>query len=262
MATRSSIEWTEVTWNPVTGCTKVSAGCKHCYAERMAKRLKAMGVKQYKNGFNLSLAPKQLLLPYSWKSPKLVFVNSMSDLFHEDVPIEYIQKIFKVMRDTPHHTYQILTKRSERLLELSDYLAWNKNIWMGVSVENDKVIGRIKDLLSTDAKVRFLSLEPLLGPLEGLPLDGIHWVIVGGESGPGARPMRYEWAVSILKQCNEADVPFFFKQWGIAKFNARSSDPTILASHPQHAKGGCQIDGRIYRDMPKAVRRNECEKAA
>jgi len=250
MARVSSIEWTDVTWNPVTGCNKVSAGCKFCYAERMAKRLQAMGVDQYRHGFKLTLAPQMLALPYSWKSPRTVFVNSMSDLFHKDVPLNYLQQVFKVMNETPRHTYQILTKRSDRLRALSPVLNWTPNIWMGVSVEEEKVSFRIADLLATSATIKFLSIEPLIGPVETLYLDKIDWVIVGGESGPGARPLKKEWVISILRQCNKHKVKFFFKQWGNPKFNGNPQDPTIDASHPLHAKGGCQLNGKVYRDIP------------
>ena len=190
---QSSIEWTEMTWNPLTGCNKISAGCKFCYAERMAKRLKEMGVPQYRNGFELTLQPQTLAQPYTWRTPKVVFVNSMSDLFHKDVPLEYIQKVFKVMNDTPHHTYQVLTKRADRLAELSEQLNWTPNIWMGVSVEAEKVSWRIKELAKTGAAIKFLSVEPLIAPVKNLYLEHIDWVIVGGESGPGARPMKKEW---------------------------------------------------------------------
>lgn len=254
MATHSTIEWTELTWNPVTGCNKVSAGCKFCYAERMAKRLQAMGVEQYRNGFKLTLAPQVLSLPFSWKSPKLVFVNSMSDLFHKEVSLSYIQRVFDVMNATPQHTYQILTKRSERLLELSKHLSWTENIWMGVSVEEEKVSYRIRDLIETDAKIKFLSVEPLIAPVQNLYLNNIDWVIVGGESGPGARPLKYEWVVSIQKDCRAHKVPFFFKQWGKPQFNVQQDDPTIEKRHPQHAKGGCQLNGKIHRAMPSRTR--------
>src|SRR6266568_2309162 len=217
MPTRSNIEWTEMTWNPVTGCTKVSQGCKHCYAERMARRLKAMGSGRYRNGFQVTLHPDLLDVPRSWRQPRVVFVNSMSDLFHDDVPLAYIQRVFATMRDCPHHTFQVLTKRSERLAKLAPQLPWPNNVWMGVSVEDARVIHRVADLQSVPAAVRFLSLEPLIGPLDALPLEGIHWVIVGGESGPGARPMQLAWVESILLQCRHAGVPFFFKQWGGAK---------------------------------------------
>ncbi len=252
MATQSSIEWTEVTWNPVTGCTKISAGCKICYAERMAKRLQAMGVYQYKDGFKLALAPQIIDLPRSWKRPRVVFVNSMSDLFHEKIPLEYIQRVFRVMNETPH-IYQVLTKRSDRLLEISNKLEWTENIWMGVSVENEKVSARTSHLLKTPAKTKFLSIEPLIGPIHTLPLNGIDWVIVGGESGPKARPMKKEWVESIRQRVQSQNIPFFFKQWGKTQFNVNQDDPTIAKDHPQHAKGGCQLDHQVYRDLPHRV---------
>ncbi len=212
MATK--IEWTEVTWNPVTGCSKISPGCKNCYADRMAKRLKAMGVERYRNGFELTLQDDVVDLPYSWKSPKLVFVNSMSDMFHKDVPLEFIQRVFKVMNDCPQHHFQVLTKRSERLAEIAHHLTWTPNIWMGVSVENQDYTYRINDLLETPAHIKFLSVEPLIGPINRMRLKGIDWVIVGGESGPGARPMEKSWVIKIRDLCREREVPFFFKQWG------------------------------------------------
>lgn len=214
MANASSIEWTEATWNPVTGCTKVSAGCKNCYAERMAKRLKAMGLDQYRNGFKVTLQPQALGLPYTWKKPRTIFVNSMSDLFHKNVPTRFIQDVFEVMKNCPHHVFQVLTKRPERVAELADGLPWPSNVWMGTSVEDDRVLDRIVKLQSVPANIRFLSLEPLLGPLPNLPLDGIDWVIVGGESGPKSRPMHEEWVIDIRDQCASASVAFFFKQWG------------------------------------------------
>lgn len=210
----SSIEWTESTWNPLTGCTKVSPGCKHCYAERMANRLYAMGQPNYANKFKLTLHPQALELPLSWKKPQVIFVNSMSDLFHIDVPIDFIQQVFDVMRRASWHTFQVLTKRSERLLQLDSEIDWPENVWMGVSVENQDYTFRIEHLRQTHAKTKFLSLEPLLGPLHKLNLRGINWAIVGGESGPGARPMLEEWVIEIKKQCRVARVPFFFKQWG------------------------------------------------
>lgn len=214
MATNSRIEWTEMTWNPVTGCTKVSQGCKNCYAERMAGRLKAMGSARYRNGFGLTLHRDLITLPKSWKRGRMVFVNSMSDLFHEDIPDEFIKSVFKTMSACPQHTFQILTKRSERLRSLAAELPWSENIWMGVSVEDERVLQRIKDLQSTPAKIKFLSCEPLIGPLERLVLRGIHWVIVGGESGPRARRMDPLWAASVLRQCKAAGVAFFMKQMG------------------------------------------------
>ncbi len=214
MATKSKIEWTESTWNPVTGCTKVSPGCKHCYAERMAARLQAMGQRNYVNGFKLTLHDHMLEKPLSWKKPQRIFVNSMSDLFHEEVPMAFIEKVFDVMQRAFWHQFQILTKRSERLFELSSQIEWPDNVWMGVSVENQDYTFRIDHLRQTDARIKFLSLEPLLGPLVDLNLSGIDWAIVGGESGLGARPMREEWVLQIRSQCQAAGVPFFFKQWG------------------------------------------------
>ncbi len=214
MATKSSIEWTESTWNPLTGCAKISPGCKHCYAERMALRLQAMGQPNYRNGFELTLQPHMLEQPLHWKKPQVIFVNSMSDLFHKDVPLEYIQRVFDVMNRAHWHQYQVLTKRSERLRELSPKLPWAPHIWMGVSVESRDYTFRIDDLRQTGAHLKFLSLEPLLGPLPRLKLKGIDWAIVGGESGPGARPMAPEWVTDLRDQCRRAKVPFFFKQWG------------------------------------------------
>ncbi len=214
MATNSHIEWTEVTWNPVTGCNKVSQGCKFCYAERMAKRLEAMGMERYRNGFQVTLQEDLVDAPRKWVKPRVVFVNSMSDLFHEKVPLEFIQRVFQTMRECPQHTFQILTKRSERLLEVAESLPWSENIWMGVSVEDENVLQRIDHLRQVPSSTRFLSCEPLIGPLDELDLSAIHWVIVGGESGPGARPMKREWVDTILNQCREQDVAFFFKQWG------------------------------------------------
>jgi len=234
MAADSKIEWTEMTWNPVTGCSKVSAGCKHCYAERMAKRLKAMGVARYSNAFRVTLHEDLVELPLKWRQPKLVFVNSMSDLFHEDVPLEFIQRVFGTMVRSSQHVFQILTKRSARLLELSSQLPWAQNIWIGVSVEDERVVNRIHDLQGVPAHVRFLSCEPLIGPLNSLPLENIQWVIVGGESGPEARPMKSEWVESILTQCRRCDVPFFFKQWGGVR-----KDRT-----------GRELHGRTYDEMP------------
>ena len=236
MATNSSIEWTEATWNPLTGCTKISPGCKHCYAERMAKRLQAMGQANYQNGFNLSLHEHVLEVPLHWKNPQMIFVNSMSDLFHEKVPVEFIQKVFNVMRRASWHTFQILTKRSARLFELDSEIAWPENVWMGVSVENNDYVFRIDHLRQTRAKTKFLSLEPLLGPLPGLVLNEIDWVIVGGESGPGARPMDIDWVRDIRNQCQDNGVPFFFKQWG--GINKK--------------KTGRSLDGRTWDEIPLA----------
>jgi len=214
MATRSSIEWTEATWNPVTGCNKISPGCKHCYAERMALRLQAMGQPRYRNGFEVTLQPGAIDEPLRWRRPQVVFVNSMSDLFHRDVPDEFILRVFQTMEQASWHVFQVLTKRSDRLRELAPRLPWPNNVWMGVSVESSDCVWRIDDLLRVPASVRFLSVEPLLGPIPNLQLTGIHWVIVGGESGPGARPMDPRWVKGIQVVCRRARVPFFFKQWG------------------------------------------------
>ncbi len=234
MATNSNIEWTDATWNPVTGCTKISPGCKHCYAERLSKRLKAMGQANYRNGFRLTLQPHMLELPLRWKSPKRIFVNSMSDLFHEDVPTEYVKRVFDIMVRANWHQFQVLTKRSDRLLELSKKLEWVPHIWMGVSVESEKYAHRIDDLRKTGAHVKFLSLEPLLGPLGKLNLRNIDWAIVGGESGPGARPVNPEWVAEIRDECVRLGVPFFFKQWGGV----------------QKKKTGRSLDGRTWDEMP------------
>ncbi|MFN4261779.1 MAG: DUF5131 family protein [Gemmataceae bacterium] len=237
MATKSTIEWTEMTWNPVTGCSKVSEGCRHCYAERMALRLRAMGNRRYVNGFEVTLHDDLVDLPRTLRQPRVIFVNSMSDLFHEDVPEEFIARVFDTMVACPQHTFQVLTKRSRRLKEMGDRLPWPKNVWMGVSVEDARVLGRIDDLRQVPAQVRFLSCEPLLGPMSDLNLEGIAWVIVGGESGPGARPMKPEWVETILKQCRRAKVAFFFKQWGGTR-----KDMT-----------GRELNGRTYDELPLAL---------
>lgn len=234
---KSKIEWTEEVWNPVTGCDKVSQGCKYCYAETMSKRLKAMGKEKYRNEFRLTLHPHELERPFSWTNSRTVFVNSMSDLFHEQVPTEFIQEVFSTMNKTPRHTYQVLTKRSERLKEISDQLRWTDNIWMGVSVENEDVTNRIEDLKNTGARVKFLSCEPLLGPLSNLDLTGIGWVIVGGESGHKARKMNVEWVREIRDQCHYQNVPFFFKQWG----------------GKNKKKSGRLLDGQEYNGLPGTV---------
>jgi protein gp37 len=223
-----------MTWNPVTGCTMISPGCAHCYAERMAKRLQAMGQPSYRNGFRLTLQPQTLEIPLRWKKPRTIFVNSMSDLFHQDVPLDYIRQVFDVMNRANWHTYQILTKRSERLFECAPDLAWQPHIWMGVSVENQKCANRIEHLRQTAAHVKFISIEPLLGPLPALDLTGIHWVIVGGESGPGARPMDPAWVKGIRDQCTRANVAFFFKQWGGVN----------------KKKTGRELDGMTWNEMP------------
>lgn len=234
---QSKIEWTESTWNPLTGCNKISPGCKHCYAERMAKRLQAMGQPNYVNGFKLTMHPQALEKPLEWKTPQVIFVNSMSDLFHKEVPLDFIQHVFDVMKRADWHQFQVLTKRSERLLELSPKLEWADNIWMGVSVENADYTFRIDHLRETGAKIKFLSVEPLLGPIPKMNLKGINWVIVGGESGPGARPLEREWVVDIKNQCVKAKVPFFFKQWGGV----------------QKKKAGRLLDGITWDQMPKEI---------
>jgi protein gp37 len=236
MATNSTIEWTEATWNPLTGCAKISPGCKHCYAERMAIRLKAMGQANYANGFKLTLQEQALELPLQWRKPRTVFVNSMSDLFHKDVPTSFIHRVFDVMRKAYWHQFQVLTKRADRLELLSKELTWAPNIWMGVSVENQDYSFRIDHLRKSTAHIKFLSLEPLLGPLPNLDLRGIDWVIVGGESGPGARPMKPEWVRDIRNQCHRAKVAFFFKQWGGV----------------HKSKTGRELDNRTWDDLPLA----------
>jgi len=234
MSAKSSIEWTESTWNPVTGCTKISVGCKNCYAERISLRLKAMGQRNYINGFNLTLHEHALTLPLKWKSSQVVFVNSMSDLFHKDIPLDFIKKVFEMMIRAYWHRYQILTKRSDRLLQLDPDLKWTGNIWMGVTVETKEQIRRIDNLRKTHAHIKFLSLEPLLGPLPKLNLSGIDWIIVGGESGPGARPMKREWVLEIRDQCRHSGVPFFFKQWG----------------GTNRKKTGRLLEGKTWDEMP------------
>ncbi|HBQ26796.1 MAG TPA: hypothetical protein DD791_10425 [Syntrophomonas sp.] len=211
---RTKIEWTDATWNPLTGCTKVSPGCKNCYAERMAKRLQAMNSRNYINGFKLTLHEDCLQMPLKWKKPQNIFVNSMSDLFHHDVPEEFILKVFDIMGAATWHRFQVLTKRSERLAELAERLPWANNIWMGVSVENQDYISRIEHLRRTPAIIKFISFEPLIGPVNNIDLANIDWVIVGGESGPGARPLKQSWVTAIRDKCLQDKVPFFFKQWG------------------------------------------------
>ena len=234
---KSRIEWTESTWNPVTGCNKISPGCKHCYAETMSRRLMAMGAAKYANGFELTLHKEVLYQPLKWKKSQVIFVNSMSDLFHDRVPLDFIQEVFSVMRQAHWHQFQVLTKRSNRLAAVAAEIDWPSNVWMGVSVENSDYAYRIDDLRVTNAAIRFLSLEPLLGPLPNLNLDGIHWAIVGGESGPGARPIEKEWVLEIRDQCHDADVPFFFKQWGGVN----------------KKKAGRLLDGQEYNALPRSV---------
>lgn len=240
MSDHSNIEWTEATWNPVTGCTEVSPGCAHCYAKTFAERFRGVPGHPYEMGFDLTLRPDRLALPLTWKRPRMIFVNSMSDLFHEEVPTSYVEQVFAAMAAAHWHTFQVLTKRSERLVELAESLPWPSNVWMGVSVENQRWTTRVDDLRRIPAAVKFLSCEPLLGPLE-LDLADIDWVIAGGESGPGARPMRPEWARSLRDQCTAADVPFFFKQWG-------AHDEAGV----RRSKGrtGRVLDGRTWDAMP------------
>jgi len=232
----TKIEWTKTVWNPVTGCSKISPGCKNCYAEVFARRLQAMGIGKYKAGFRLTLHPEELNKPYGWKRPSIIFVNSMSDLFHEDIPVSFIKKVFEVMNDNSHHIFQILTKRAEVLLEYDaqEQLNWTDNIWMGVSVENQDYVYRIELLKRTSAKIKFVSFEPLLGPISA-NLKGIDWVIVGGESGPKARPIKVEWVRRIRDNCQELGIPFFFKQWG-----GRNKK-----------KSGRILDGKIWSEMPR-----------
>lgn len=234
MSEHSSIEWTDSTWNPVTGCTKISPGCKFCYAERLARRLKAMGQDRYRNGFRLTIQADVLELPLRWKKPRNIFVNSMSDLFHQDVPTEYIARVFDVMERAPQHVFQVLTKRSGRLRAVAKQLPWPRNVWMGVSVESASHVFRIADLAAVPASIRFLSVEPLIGPIQELPLGGIGWVIVGGESGPRARPMEADWARQVRDACRDHGVPFFFKQWG----------------GPNKKKAGRVLDGRTWDALP------------
>lgn len=257
MAQQSSIEWTEATWNPVVGCRKVSAGCANCYAERMSKRLAAMATADVEAGRNpgrkagylhvingkgrwngdVFLDESAVTAPLAWRLPRVIFVNSMSDLFHEDVPLRFIRAVFDVMNRCPHHTFQVLTKRPERAREVASKLKWTSNIWMGTSVENKTVTGRVRDLKGTKAKVKFLSVEPLIGPIPRLPIAGIDWVIVGGESGPGARPMEADWVRQIRDRCVERGVPFFFKQWGGVTKSAT----------------GRELDGRTWDEMPETA---------
>jgi protein gp37 len=234
MAQSSSIEWTEATWNPVTGCTKVSPGCKFCYADRMAKRLQAMGQPRYRNGFRLTLQEDLIDLPKRWRSPRVIFVNSMSDLFHEDIPDSFVKRCFETMSSAYQHTFQVLTKRPERAVRMARDLPWPDNLWLGTSVESQDFIWRIHELTGTPSATKFLSVEPLIGPIPRLPLQGIQWVIVGGESGPGARPMKIEWVTSIRDRCLRYGVPFFFKQWGGV----------------QKSRTGRLLDGRTWDEMP------------
>lgn len=237
MSDGSAIEWTDATWNPLRGCTKVSAGCKHCYAETFSERFRGVPGHPFEQGFDLRLVPEALAVPRHWRRPRRIFVNSMSDLFHERVPLTYIRRVFRVMRECPQHQFQVLTKRSSRLAKLAPKLKWTPNIWMGVSVEDARFLPRVDDLRTVASAVRFLSLEPLLGPLDSINLEGIGWVIVGGESGPGARPIEADWVRSIRAQCERAGTPFFFKQWG----------------GTNKKRAGRTLDGEEWNGMPDAV---------
>ena len=233
MAT-TAIEWTEATWNPVTGCSKVSSGCQNCYAERMAHRLKAMGQPKYRNGFEVTVHPQSLSLPLSWRKPRLIFVNSMSDLFHEEVPEEFILRVFQVMRKAKWHNFQVLTKRAHRLEVMDPAIRWPENVWMGITVEDADCLERLQPLRSCGATVKFISFEPLLGPIPEPDLEGIDWAIVGGESGPSARPMDKQWALDLRDACLRQDIPFFFKQWGGTR----------------KKKAGRLLDGREWNQLP------------
>lgn len=269
MAVNSDIEWTQKTWNPVVGCAKVSAGCKNCYAEKMSNRQAGMGQAALDRGENpskrahymevisngrwngkVSLVEDEIDAPRRWKNPSVVFVNSMSDLFHKDVPLDFIQRIFGTMNDCPPHTFQVLTKRPERAAEIAGDLHWSPNIWMGTSVEEDQVIDRVEPLKQTGAAIKFLSVEPLLGPVPDLPLDGLDWVIAGGESGPGARPMSVDWVRDIRDRCVASGVAFFFKQFGTLANNPDPKDPTAKKNGGK-TKGGCTLDGRLWQQMPE-----------
>lgn len=243
MADKSAIEWTEATWNPTTGCDRISPGCEHCHAMTLSRRLRAMGSPKYQSdgdprtsgpGFGLTLHPNSLEVPRLWASPRLIFVNSMSDLFHEAVPLEFISDVLDVIRDTPHHTYQVLTKRARRLSKVAPRLDWPPNLWMGVSVETRRYAYRINHLRTVPAAIRFVSAEPLLGPLGELDLEGIHWMIAGGESGPNARPVEHEWVAELRDNCTVAGVAFFFKQWGGRTPKA----------------GGRELDGEFWDQLP------------
>jgi protein gp37 len=233
----TKIEWTDATWNPVRGCTKISPGCKHCYAERFAERFRGVPGHPFEQGFDLRVVPEKLEEPLRVKKPQRIFVNSMSDLFHEGVPVEYIRQIFEVMNKANWHEYQVLTKRAKRLEDLNGVIKWAPHIWMGVSVESSDYVRRIDHLRRTNAHVKFLSIEPLLGPIRNLNLHGIDWVIVGGESGPGARPMKKEWVIDIRDQCVRSRVAFFFKQWG-GVFKKKT---------------GRELEGRTWDEMPALV---------
>jgi protein gp37 len=233
----TTIEWTEMTWNPTTGCTKISTGCKNCYAEKMSSRLQAMGMKKYKDGFEVRWHKSELNVPFTWSKPRMIFVNSMSDLFHEEMPLSFIKRVFRVMNECPNHTFQVLTKRADILAQYSPLLNWTPNIWMGVTVECNRVVDRIDHLRKTSAFIKFLSLEPLLTELPSLNLNEIDWVIVGGESGTNARNMKEDWVISIRNQCEQSGIPFFFKQWG----------------GKNKKTNGSLLNGKNYKQVPNIV---------
>jgi len=230
----TKIEWTEASWNPITGCSKISAGCQNCYAAAFAKRLKAMGNPRYKNGFNVTIHEDLFTLPLQWKKPQMIFVNSMSDLFHEEIPDDVILKLFEVMNQANWHTFQVLTKRTDRLVTMSSHIKWTNNIWMGTSIENDNSIFRGKLLKQCGAQIKFISAEPLIGPISQIDLNGIDWLIVGGESGPSSRPMLEEWALELQAKAEQSETAFFFKQWG--GFNKK--------------RNGCLLNGKEYKSYP------------
>jgi len=250
MASQSNIEWTEFTWNPTTGCTKISAGCKFCYAERWALMHQKRGILQYQDGFLLTLAPSRLEEPLKLPGHRLIFVNSMSDLLHPDVPDEYLFRVFQVMNEATRHTFQVLTKRPERLLDLKKKVDLPDHVWIGVSVENAETVYRIRDLQKAGIKNSFISFEPLISAIPHINLLGIRWVIVGGESGPHIRPLLPEWVRQIRINCKAFDTPFFFKQWGAKRNNPDKGDPTLMKGHQYYAMGGCQLDGQIFRELP------------
>lgn len=254
----TKIEWAQKVWNYLTGCTKISAGCKHCYMFILAVRLQLMGQEKYRNGAKLTIHEHELSNPYQWKRPAVVFVNSMSDSYHEEVPITIHQGARKVMIENPHHTFLDLTKRVERLLEIQNELEWPENLWSGVSVENERVLHRVDSLRKSTAKHKWISAEPLIGPLTDLDLTDIDWVVVGGEAGnrKDLRPIKEEWVVEIMEKCRAKGIPFFFKQWGKKHFNPNPDDPTQVKGHPEYAKGGCQLQGKVYREFPESFKNN------
>lgn len=251
---KTSIEWAHRVWNFLTGCTKVSAGCKFCYMFTLAVRLKAMGQVKYRNGAKLTIHEDEIANPYQWKKPSLVFVNSMSDAYHEDIPLGIQQEYHKVVADNPQHKFLALTKRIERVLDIQDNVLWPTNLCLGVSVEDERVLHRVDTLRKSNAKFKWISAEPLIGPLTNLNLDGIDWVVVGGEAGinKNLRPIEESWVLEIMEKCKEKGIPFFFKQWGKKDFNPNPEDPTKVKGHQHYAKGGCQLLGEVYREFPES----------